>query len=40
MQDGVAKTGCFLLFRSAGVMERPYVQVIRRFVVRALCSLA
>ena len=38
MKDGVSKTGCFLLFLSAGVMARPYVQVIRRFVVRALRS--
>ena len=27
MEDGVSKTGCFLLFLSSGVMERPYVQV-------------
>ena len=27
MEDGVSKTGCFLLFLSRGVMERPYVQV-------------
>ena len=38
MKDGVSKTSCFLLFLSAGVMARPYVQVIRRFVVRAPCS--
>ena len=26
MQEGVAKTNCFLLFLSAGAMARPYVQ--------------
>ena len=27
MEDGVAMTGCFLLFLSKGVMARPFVQV-------------
>ena len=27
MQEGVAKTNCFLLFLSKGTMARPYVQV-------------
>ena len=27
MEDGVSKTGCFLLFLSRGVMARAYVQV-------------
>ena len=27
MEEGVSKTGCFLLFLSSGVMQRPYVQV-------------
>ena len=26
MQEGVAKTNCFLLFLSKGTMARPYVQ--------------
>ena len=30
MEDGVSKTGCFLLFLSAGIMRRPYVQVISK----------
>ena len=42
MKDGVSKTGCFLLFLSAGVMRRPYVQVAYRgsFVARALHCVA
>ena len=42
MEDGVSKTGCFLLFLSAGVMRRPYVQVAYRgsFVARALHCVA
>ena len=42
MKDGVSKTGCFLLFLSAGVMRRPYVQVTycSSFVARALHCVA
>ena len=32
----MSRTGCFLLFLSAGVMSRPYVQVIKSSC--ALCS--
>ena len=37
MQEGVAKTNCFLLFLSKGAMARPYVQVSTSKTV--LCSL-
>ena len=37
MKEGVSKTGCFLLFLSSGVMERPYVQVASEIFI-ALCA--